>query len=205
MKRLRPVGLWSGLLMLTNPSAQAPDSGWPAIQQLHVEFAYVRPQKEGDDAPFLAYIQDAKGNKVYRFECHDGGYYDEDYDLHFTGDFQCVLFPYKHDTISAVNVLATDTHAEQSKDWWNRGRILARQLRGKCLNYPEYSTVRHFRLRGIAFILTIKDIAWDPAVGGKEPTLAKFTLGVDALTDPDAKSPVAEAADGPTPPKACYP
>ena len=197
--------LWSGLVMLANPTAHAPDSGWPAVQPLHAEFAYVRPQKEGDDAPFLTYIQDPKGNKVYRFECHDGGYYDEGYDLHFTGDLQCVLFPFKGDTVSAVNVLAADTHAEQSKDWWNRGRILARQLQGECLDYPEYSTARHFRLRGMAFTLSIQDIVWSPAAGDKEPTLAKFTLVVDAAPDADAKSPVAELADGPMPPKSCYP
>ena len=205
MKRLGPVGLWSGLVMITNPAAQAPESAGPAIQPLHAEFVYVRPQKPGDDAPFITYILDAKGNKVYRFECHDGGYYDEGYDLHFTGDFQCVLFPFKGDTVSAVNVLAADTHAEQSKDWWNRGRILARQLRGDCRNYPEYSTARHFRLRGMAFTLSIKDIVWDPGAGGKEPALAKFILRVEAVMDPDATSPVAEAADGPAPPKACYP
>lgn len=203
----RRLSLWSGLVLITNPAAtHAPAhtaAGWPAIQPAHAEYAYVRPDKPGEDAPFLAYLLDPKGDKLYRFECHAGGYHDDGYDMDFKGDLQCVLFPYKIDTVSAVNVLAAETRAEQRNDWHNRGRILAAQLRGECLDFPEYSTLRHFKLRGMHVTLTIKDLAWQGE--GKGKVLTKFTLVLDAAPDDDAKSPYAEPAPEPALPRVCYP
>ncbi|MGE5624901.1 MAG: hypothetical protein ACM3ZT_05060 [Bacillota bacterium] len=189
--------------MITNPATNVPDSGWPVIQPLHAEYAYVRPDKPGEDAPYLVYFLDPKGNKVYRFECHRGGYHDDGYGVDFTGDFQCMLFPFKGETVSAVNLLAADTHEEQKDDWHNRGRILAKQLQGECLNYPEYSNLRHFVLRGMDVTLAIKDPAWEQ--GGKGRVLAKFTLVLDAVPDVNAKTAMAETAAGDRPPGDCYP
>lgn len=188
---------------MTNPAAThvAPPTvaGWPAIQPLHAEYVYKRPQKPGDDAPYLAYLKDTRGNKIYRFECHTGGYHDDGYDMDFSGDFQCMLFPYKGETVSAVNLLAANTHAEQKNDWHNRGRILAQQLKGECLNYQEYGTERHFLLRGMTLTLGIKDAAWSGKV------LTQFTLVLDAVPDENGKTEMAAEVQGPWPPGACYP
>ena len=203
----RYVGLWSGLVLITNPAAtHAPAhtaAGWPVIQPIHAEYSYVRPDKPGEDVPFLAYLLDTQGGKLYRFECHAGGYHDDSYDMDFSGDLQCVLFPYKIDTVSAVNVLAAETRAEQRNDRHNRGRILAAQLQGRCLDFPEYSTLRHFQLRGMDVTMTIRDMAWEGT--GKSRVLTRFTVVLDAVPDDEAKSPYAEPAPEPAPSKACYP
>ena len=73
------------------------------------------------------------------------------------------------------------------------------QLQGECLNYPEYSTLRHFRLRGLDLTLSYTDIVWQ---GSK---LEKFTLHLDATPDAGARSPMAEPAAGDRPANACYP
>lgn len=190
-------GLWAGLTLLKNPTAVAPPQGWTPPQPLHAEYHFVRP-KSGEDTPFSVFLLDGSGNKLYRFECHDGDY-DDTSVLSWSGEFQCALFPFKVDTVTPVNVLAVDSRDEQSTDWWNRGRLLAKQLQGECLQYPEYSILRHFRLRGLDLTLGYSDIAWQ---GGN---LDKFTLILDVTPDADAKSPLAERAEGPSPPKGCYP
>lgn len=199
------AGLGAGLPMLTNPvatrvlpPAAAAAAGWPPIQPLHAEYAYLRPAQPDGDTPFIVYLKGAKETPLYKFECHSGNYAD-DYEMHFSGDFQCALFPFKGDTVTLVNLLATETHAEQDHDWWNRGRVLARQFQGECLDYPEYSTARHFRLRDMAVTLAFTDIQWQ---AGK---LAKFILTFDVVQDPDAKGPMIQAPEGDAPPSACYP
>lgn len=193
------AALLAGLTSLSDPRDTKPDSGLPVIQLLHAGFSYVRPLA-GQDTPFITYLTDRRGNKVYKFECHAGGYYDQDYEIAFSGDFQCMLFAFKNDTVSAFNLLAVDTHRETGNDWWNRGRLIAAQLQGECLQYPEYSTLRHFHLRGMAVTLSYQDMAWDKA--GK---LAGFKLLFDAVPDPDAISSQAVAPGDPEPPDACYP
>ncbi|MFI4920994.1 MAG: hypothetical protein ACHQAZ_05065 [Gammaproteobacteria bacterium] len=202
---LQRTGLWTGLVMLTNPGTpHSPTDGWPVIQPLHAEYVFVAPKYPGLDTPFVLYLKDQDDTQRYKFECHDGEYTDDSV-MKFSGDFQCALFGFKGMTVSAVNLLAADTREEQRDDGWNRGRVRAQQLRGSCLDYPEYSTLRHFRLEGMALTLSITHVEWNPAQGSKSPTLAGFTFDVDAVPDKDAKSPMAERAEGPRPPRACYP
>ena len=202
---LQRTGLWTGLLMLTNPAAPPVQvDGMPVIQPVHAEYVFKDPHMRGVDTPFVLYFKDVEDTQRYKFECHDGEYAD-DSEMTFSGDFQCALFMFKGMTVSAVNLLAANTRNEQSTDWWNRGRMLAKQLRGDCLAYPEYSTARHFRLRGMSLTLAITHIEWEQEQGSKEPILAGFTLVVDAVPDKDARSDVAESAEGPKPPKSCYP
>ena len=189
--------LWAGLVLLKNPTAMAPPQGWTPVQPLYTEYHFVLPAKAGDDTPFSVYLVDGAGNKVYRFECHDA-YADESL-LAWSGDFQCALFPFKGDTLTPVNLLAVDNKNEQSTDWYNRGRLLAKQLQGECLQYPEYSTLRHFKLRGMDLTMGYSDIVWQ---GSK---LEKFILHLDVTPDADAKNPLAEPAYGSSPPKRCYP
>jgi hypothetical protein len=199
------MGLWTGFVMLGNPATLPVQAGgWPVIQPVHAEYVFVAPKYKGLDTPFVIYFKDQADTQRYKFECHDGEYTD-DSEIDFSGEFQCAFFPFMGMTVSAVNLLASDTKNEQSTDWWNRGRVRAEQLRGDCLTYPEYSTLRHFRLRGMALTLSITHIEWSPNKGSQEPVLAGFTLDVDAVPDMGAKSPMAERAEGPRVPKSCYP
>jgi len=191
------IGLGAGLTLLKNPTASAPPQGWTPVRVLHAEYEYVQP-KAGEDVPFIAFLVDGAGNKVYKFECHADDYADLS-EMSWSGPFQCALFPFRIDTVSPVNVLAVDDKDEQSTDWFNRGRLMDYQLQGECLKYPEYSTLRHFKLRGMDLTLGYSDIVWQ---GGK---LTKFTLHLDVTPDADAKSPMAEPAEGPKPPRGCYP
>jgi hypothetical protein len=169
----------------------------------HIQYQFVRPQPSDTDLPsFIFYLRDTDGSSVYRFECHAGGYDDES-EMTWSGDFQCALFPFQRDSVTAVNLLAVDDKEEQSTDWWNRGRLLANQLQVPCTDYPEYSTLRHFRLRGMDLSLSYTDIGW--IQGPKGLLLQKFTLTLDAAPDKDAKTPWAEKAEGSSPPHACYP
>ncbi|HSN17004.1 MAG TPA: hypothetical protein VLV87_02245 [Gammaproteobacteria bacterium] len=185
------------MLLLKNPTATAPPSGWIQVKPLHAILHFVRPQP-GADVPFTVFLQDGAGKQVYLFECHTGDYADTS-ELAWSGDYQCALFPFQNDTVSAVNLLAADNRKEQSNDWYNRGRLLARQLQGACLQYPEYSTLRHFRLRGMDLTVGYSDIGW------QEGKLERFTLTLDVTPDPDAKSPMVESAAGERPPSSCYP
>jgi hypothetical protein len=200
---LRRWSAWSGLVLMTNPAVLPTQSGWPVIQPAHIQYQFVAQQGQDAASPaFTFYLRDAAGSSIYKLECHAGGYPD-DAEMTWTGDFQCALFPYRGDTVTPVNLLAQDTHAEQSVDWHNRGRLIAVQLQGECLQYPEYSTLRHFRLRGMDVTLAYTAIQWTQ--GAKGPTLWQFTLTLDATPDKDAKTPQSEAADGPKPPRGCYP
>lgn len=190
------ASLWSGLLLLKAPSAQ-PDQ-WPVLKERHEQFAFVAPDGPGVDLPFVLHLEDLAGAERYRLECHSGEH-GEDALLKWSGLYQCALFPTNGDSISAVNVLAADTKEEQRDDGWNRGRILAEQFKTPCLDYPEYSTLRHFRLRGFDLTLGVTDLVWDG------PKLAKFTLHVDLVSDVDAKSDVAATAEGDRPSRACFP
>lgn len=202
---MRRLNLWSGLMMLTSPVTPHPQAGtWPVIEPTHAEFIYVAPRATDDDRPFIAYFKDAQGNPAYKFECHNGAYGDA-IEVTFSDELQCALFAFKGDTVTAVNLLAADTRDEQGNDWWNRGHVSSAQFRGECLSYPEYSTSRHFRMRGLDVTLTFTDIQWSNGQDPKNQSLASFTLAIDALSDKDARSPVAEPAAGPTPPKSCYP
>lgn len=191
------AGLLAGLTLMTNPSGQAP-TGWSVLKERHETFAFVAPNGPGVDRPYVLHLEDAAGNERYRLECHSGEH-GEDNLLKWSGLYQCALFPTKGDSISAVDVLATDTREEQADDGWNRGRILAQQFHAPCISYPEYSNLRHFKLRGMDLTLAFTDIAWDGA------KIAGFTLHVDVTPDADAKSDVAAAAEGDRPPRACYP
>ena len=192
------AALLAGLAPLSDPHATKPEMGPPQIQPLHTVFHYQRPAP-GADTGFVAYIADIRGNKVYKFECHNAAY-DDDSEIKFSDDLQCALFAFKGDTVSAFNLFATDTRSESVNDWWNRGRLVAAQLQGECLQFPEYSTERHFHLRGMVVTLEYKDISWDKSGG-----LISFTLVFDAALDPDAKNLTVSAPEGPSPPSGCYP
>ncbi|MGH9434137.1 MAG: hypothetical protein ACRD3T_21625 [Terriglobia bacterium] len=178
--------------------------GWSQIRPVHIVSAITAPPR-GMDTPFLIYIQDLHGAPVYKFECHSGNYPDDD-EYAFSGDFQCSLFAYKSGRVTSWNLLAADTKDETSSDWWNRGRMMSYQLRGRCLAYPEYSTDRHFRLRGMLITLKFTDVRWnDQSNNLGKPILVGFTFTLDVVPDRSARTSRAELPAGPRPPASCYP
>lgn len=132
-------------------------SKWPVIQRLEEKRVFMNPGQNNADTPFVALIKDNSGVPVYKLECHNGNYEDES-EMNFSGDFQCALFAYNGTTRVSGNLLAANTRNELSTDWWNRGRMRSAQFRGECLKYPEYSTARHFKLRGMLLTLRFTDV-----------------------------------------------
>jgi hypothetical protein len=180
-------------------------SKWPTVRPLHITRTFVHPAADKKDVPFLALIKSRAGVPLYRLECHNGNYAN-DSEMNFSGDFQCALFALKGIEAASGNLLVADTPDEQSTDWWNRGRLRSAQLRGECLRYPEYSTDRQFKLRGMLITLRFGDIKW---AAGKDqqnnPLIESFEFTLDIVPDPRADSPKAEVPVGPKPPRSCYP
>jgi hypothetical protein len=165
----------------------------------------VNPGRDNADTPFLALIKDSKGVPIYKLECHNGNYENES-EFNFSGDFHCALFAVKGDTLKSGDLLAANTKNEGSTDWWNRGRMFSDQLRGECLAYPEYSNIRHFKVRGMLVTLRFTDIEWSASKDKQSnPLLGKFTFILDAVPDKTAHSQTAELPRGPKPPTTCYP
>jgi hypothetical protein len=190
---------------LTAYSSHAQPNGWPIIQRLHKTQAFVNPGQGTEDSPFLALIKDSANVPVYKLDCHNGNY-ENDGEINFSADFQCALFALKGSALASGNLLAANSRNEQSTDWWNRGRMRSAQLRGECLAYPEYSTDRHFKLRGMLITLLFDSIEWSARKDQQShPLLGKFTFSFDVIPDKTAISPRAELIVGPAPPRSCYP
>lgn len=178
---------------------------WPTIQPLEEKRVVTDLGREGADTPVVAFIKDAGGVPVYKLECHTGDYENES-EMNFSGDFQCAMFAVKGTTLTSGDLLAADTKDELSTDWWNRGRVRSAQLRGECLRYPEYSTDRRFKLRGMLVTLRLTDIRWGTRKDQQgNPLLAGFTLAIKVAPEKAAQSSRSESVDGPKPPASCYP
>ena len=193
------------LVLASAASLFAQESKWPTIRPLEEKKVFPNPGQNNADTPVAVFIKDSDGVPVYKLECHNGNYEDGS-EMNFSGDFQCALFAVKGTTRTSGNLLAADTKNELSTDWWNRGRMRAAQLHGECPKYPEYSTDRRFKLRGMLLTLRFADVKWSPRKDQQgEPMLAEFSFLVKAVPDESAHSPRAEMSDGPRPPPACYP
>ena len=174
---------------------------WPVIRPLHTHMLV----NTGKDIPFVSLIKDSRGRSVYKFECHNGNYEDES-EINFSGDFQCALFAISGSTPASGNLLAANNQNEQSTDWWNRGRVRSAQFRGECSAYPEYSTNRHFKLRGMLITLQFNNIEWSERKDeSNNPAVRQFTVILDVTPDKTATSPSAELPAGAAPPGSCYP
>ena len=190
-------------LLATSLSAQS--SKWPSVQPLEDKHAVSNLGEHGADTPIVALIKGTDGVPVYKLECHTGEY-DDETEINFSGDYQCALFAVKGTSFTSGDLLAADTKDELSTDWWNRGRVRAAQLRGKCLRYPEYSTDRKFKLRGMLVTLRLTDIQWNSRKDQQgNPMLAGFMLVLKVAPDASAHSSRSELVTDHKPPTSCYP
>lgn len=193
------------LIMVSALSLVAEANRWPTIPPLKEKHVFNGAGKNGADTPVVSFIKDTHGLPVYKLECHNGNYENES-EMNFSGDFQCALFEVKGTTLTSGNLLAADTKDELSTDWWNRGRMHAAQLHGECLQYPEYSTDRHFKMRGMLLTLRFTDMQWGPRKNQQsDPRLIGFTFIVKIVPDQSANSSRAEQVSIPEPPNSCYP
>jgi hypothetical protein len=178
---------------------------WPVIQPLEEKCIFTDVGKNSADTPFTSYIKDATGSPIYKLECHNGNYEDQSV-MNFSGDFQCALFAMNGKIVTSGNLLAANTKNELSSSWWNRGRMRSVQLRGDCLRYPEYSTDRHFRLRGMLVNLRFTNAQWSTAIAKEgNPLLSGFTFIFSAFPEKSNRAARAEEVASPEPPKSCYP
>lgn len=192
------------LVLASAASLFAQASKWPVVQ-LEEKKVFINPGLDNQDAPFITFIKNSSGIPVYKLECHNGNYENET-EMNFSGDFQCALFAVRGTTRTSGNLLAARTKNELSTDWWNRGRMRAAQLRGECLTYPEYSTDRGFKLRGMLLTLRFADVKWSSRKNQQdEPRLARFTFLLKVVPNESAQSSQAEMPTDPQPPKPCYP
>jgi hypothetical protein len=193
------------LIVIPAMSLLAQPKKWPPIQPLEERHVFSNIGENNADTLFIAFIKDIGGIPIYKLECHSGNYEDES-EINWSGDFQCALFAIRGRVPESGNLLASNTKNERSTDWWNRGRMRSAQLRGQCLLYPNYSTDRQFRLRGMLITLRFTDIQWSARKDEKnEPLLSKFEFTVSVMPEEAARSASAERGIGPQPPAFCYP
>ena len=186
-------------------SSQVQAGNWPVVRSLRETRTFTNVGKDNVDTPLRALIKDSAGVSVYSVICHSGNYEGRG-EINFSGDFQCALFAVKGEARTSGNLLAVDAKDERSADWWNRGRMRSAQLRGEWLAYPEYSTMRHFKLRGMRFTMRYWDIEWSASKDQQgNPRLGQFAFSLDVSPDRTAHTNAAQRAVGPEPPAQCYP
>jgi hypothetical protein len=197
------VCVGAGVISTLGLTAQ--ENRWPVVRPLRETRTFADPGRDNADTPFLALIKNAAGVPLYKFECHNGNY-DDSSEMNFSGDFQCALFALKRDALASGNLLAANIRNEESTDWWNRGRMRSAQLREPCLAFPEYSTDRRFKLRGMLITMRFSGIEWSNQRDRQNiRMLGKFTFTFSVTPDSEARSPRAELPVGPAPPRSCYP
>lgn len=158
---------------------------WPVVKAVDRTFE-IRIQG-GSDSPVVVLLTTAAGEPAYRLECHTGDYEDESL-INFSGTLQCAMFAVAGQKVLSGNLLAADSPPERGSDWMNRGRMLGRQLQGRCAAYPEYGAVRHFRFRTMVVTLRFSHLVWE-----RQDSLRSFVLEVSVRADPTATSARAAA------------
>lgn len=177
-------------------SSLAATKSWPVIRPLDEKHVFMDVGKKDADTPLFTFILGTLGIPLYKLECHNGNYPD-DSEINFSGDFQCALFAIKGRNLLSGDLLGNAKEPQGAEK--NRARIHAAQLRGDCLQFPEYSTERHFKLRGMQITLRFSDIEWSAG------RLSGFTFTLKAVPDESAVSAMPESYAGPDPPSPCYP
>ena len=129
--------------------AGQPKSPWPVVQSLDESFTITVPSK----AVVKTFIRDLAGRATYLFICRTGD--DESVpNVFYSGDLDCRLIPAERGEVEANLLL----EAPRLAAWYSRGRMFARELQGACARYPEYGSVRSFRLRGIRLTMTFDKV-----------------------------------------------
>jgi hypothetical protein len=185
-KILRLLLIYIYVINLSSPlSAETLGKKWPSVTPLKESFHF----KDAANAGAKISISGVNGKPLYIIECHTYHYQDPDFD--YSGDFECRLKSLY--SLDAHSTLFSDV-AKQTRDWESRARFLNQELVGKCANYPEYGSVRHFRLRGMEITLSVRNPKFEETIGMKRgrPQLKSFDFDIGVKPDRRATRSIAE-------------
>ena len=175
-------------------------AAWPPVLPVHKMYTFAHAGENGGDTPVKVFVLSTAYDTLYRIECHNSNYNDT-YDLMFSGDFQCALWAVKHDELASGNLFADSSKLQRESEWFNRGRLLAKQVSEQCASYPEYGLTRHFRTRGMSITLAFGDIRWSMSTSQRR--MEQFTVDITVEPDSTAQSETSETARAPMPPRGC--
>jgi hypothetical protein len=171
------------------------DARWPTIRSARESIDVIDADNTTQAAlEMTIYSKDKK--PLYDLKCHSGDYDSNDHN--YSGLIQCYLFS-KYSADRVENLL--NDSQEQQRDWQNRGRFLAIHLAPGCSGYPEWGSIRHFKLRDMELTLSISDVVLVPNPKNADAPLAKsYKFEVIAKPDTGIPSSIAERVNPPEPP-----
>jgi hypothetical protein len=169
-------------------------TSWPAIAPTNKIFRISDPSH----ALIKTYLRSPSGKPLYLFVCRAGrDEYADSLGVNYAGDLDCRLVP------ASLGEVEMNLLVEQAglAAWYSRGRMNASDLYGPCATYPEYGTVRHFRLRGMKLTIRFTDVAFaeevigsgnDALMAGK--SLRGYMVRLTAVPDSAASSAIAASS-----------
>ena len=150
--------LASVLLVLASDRCPALGSVWPKMMEFSDSFAV---ETSAEKIEFVRPLYDLGGTVRYTLVCIGGSqkYLDSlstETDINYVGVLGCRLSEGGQER--GYSLLAED----DSAPWHTRGQFHSfDEVVGDCGSYPEYGSVRHFRLRGFELTLSAIDHAHD--------------------------------------------
>jgi hypothetical protein len=191
----RIIYLTIAILALATYGGKVQSYRWPPIAATSRTFHF---SGSGIEAQSFT-IRGPSGNPVYWLGCHGGLYegnsgdpdHDDQYD--YFGDLDCHLHSlYAPDD---GNLLVTD--AVGGTEHFSRLLTTAWDLQGACAKYPEWGSLRHVTLRGMAFTFKYSNAVilrggnGATAAPNEEPRLTSVDLEIKVEPDPEAVSAIA--------------
>ncbi len=141
----------------TLSSERAYSQIWPAMK----EFSETRPIEFRESSKLYSFeIPNSRGNIQYVLACHTGGSGDDDrMGIISTGGLLCILREYKLNS-SVENYFSNWSliSSDDSAPAFTRGNFNPEDLVGPCAGYPDYGSVRSFRLRGFTLTISVRNL-----------------------------------------------
>lgn len=189
--------LAAGLLAQATPPPKAA-ARWPAIVPLHATIDV------SQYAPMAAFTIFGTNRKpTYLIECGTGAMNDahsgdnprDDYVYYYSGDWDCGLKRVGEKRPVPPTLLAEGGEG-RDVGWPNRGRFYAEELAGRCADYPEYGSVRHFLLRGMRISMSVTHVRTETPMPERQTRAVarflSFRFDLRVEPDPAATTPLAQ-------------
>ena len=167
------------------PSQVLYRTDWPRINNLNKTISI---NTSSEHIFYKIPLQSRQGTLLYTLFCQGGStdYLDRLSDsthINYVGPL-CFLLVEGDRITEDYSLLCEDGSAQ----WYSRGQIHRYgELAGTCGEYPEYGSVRHFKLRGFVLRLTFCHFTLNKA---GEPIT--FDVNITAISDSSATSSIAE-------------
>lgn len=177
-----------GLFVLLCAAALSPAqaaSGWPRVQPLDRRIEIVVDSHINDvRVPLLSH----QGKPMFWLRCLAGT--TEQLDALGDRDGNNYVAPLACVLVEKAGGWHDDLLSEdESAVWHSRGQYSGADLVGECARYPEFGTIRHFRLRGMQLTLMAEDVA---NMDGQKTGPSRMTLHVRVQPNPTARTARAE-------------